>query len=139
MEAGRVAYVNFGEDYGKLCTIVDIVDENKVLVDGEHFPRVIYPMRRLTLTKFRLPVLRGARTSTLLKAAKKYDLAAKWAACPAAKKFAIREKRANLNDLERFAVMVNRKRRAFAVRKIAKSTLRGSVKKVVAKKVAAKK
>lgn len=34
VEVGRVALVNYGEDTGKLCVIVDIVDQNKALVDG---------------------------------------------------------------------------------------------------------
>jgi hypothetical protein len=51
-----------------------------VLVDGlKSFPRVLFPLRRLTLTKLRIPVLRGTRTSTLAKAAKAFDLDKKWA------------------------------------------------------------
>jgi ribosomal protein L14E/L6E/L27E len=35
-----------------LVVIVDIVDQNRVLVDGlKAFPRVVYPLRRLTLTR----------------------------------------------------------------------------------------
>ena len=65
VEAGRVAWINYGSDFGKLVVIADIANENKVLVDGENMPRVLYPLKRLTLTKYRLPVLRGARTSTI--------------------------------------------------------------------------
>ena len=104
--------------------IVDIADMNRVLVDGEDFPRVIYPLRRLTLTKLRVNILRGARTGTVLKAIKDYDLKAKWAATPVAKKQAQRTTRANLNDLERFQVMINRKRRAYAVRALARRALK---------------
>lgn len=93
---------------------------------------MIYPLRRLTLTKFTIPVLRGARTGTVLKAIKAFDLDAKVAATPAAKKSAVREKRANLTDFERFTVMINRKRRAFAVRQIAKGS--SGAKKAPAKK-----
>lgn len=127
-----MCYVNFGEDFGKLCVIVDIIDQKKVLVDGTAFPRTIYPLRRLTLTKFTLPVLRGARTGTVLKAAKAFDLDAKWKNSSVAKKFAQRETRAALSDYDRFAVMINRKRRAFAVRQIAKGA--SGAKKVAAKK-----
>jgi large subunit ribosomal protein L14e len=67
VQPGRVAYVNFGEDYGKLVVIVDIADMNRVLVDGptSGFPRVLYPLRRLTLTGLRLPILKGARAGTV--------------------------------------------------------------------------
>lgn len=30
VEIGRVAMVNYGPDYGKLVTIVDVVDQNRV-------------------------------------------------------------------------------------------------------------
>jgi ribosomal protein L14E/L6E/L27E len=48
--------------------IVDIADSDTVLVDGptSNFPRVLYPLKRLTLTSLRVPnILRGARTGTL--------------------------------------------------------------------------
>ena len=124
MEAGRVAYVNYGEDYGKLVVIVDIADMNRVLVDGADFPRVIYPLRRLTLTKLKINILRGARTGTVLKAIKEADLLNKWAQTPVAKKQAQRSTRSNLNDLERFQVMINRKRRSYVVRQLAKKALK---------------
>ena len=121
MEAGRVAFINFGDDYGKMVTIVDIADENRVLVDGENFPRSMMPLKRLTLTRMKMEVERGSRTSTLIKAAKKYDLAAKWAVTPIAKKLAQRATRANLTDLQRFQVMINRKKRSLAIRKKVKT------------------
>jgi large subunit ribosomal protein L14e len=60
--------VNFGEDLGKVVVIVDIADANRVLVDGPttDFPRVLYPLRRLTLTSLKLKgLLKGARTGTV--------------------------------------------------------------------------
>lgn len=136
MQAGRAAFVNFGEDYGKLVVIVDWVNAKQVLVDGEGFPRCLYPMRRLTMTKFVVPgLLRGARTSTVSKAAKKFELAKKFAACPPALKMEQAKKRASLNDFERFSVMINRKRRSFAVRKLAAKM--GGAKKGPVKKAAA--
>lgn len=137
MQAGRAAFVNFGEDYGKLVVIVDWVNAKQVLVDGEGFPRCLYPVRRLTLTKYVVPgLLRGARSSNVLKAAKKFELAKKFAACPPALKMEQAKKRASLNDFDRFSVMINRKRRSFAVRKLAAKMV-GGAKKGPVKKVAA--
>ena len=34
VEVGRVARINFGVDAGKLATIVDIINDKRVLVDG---------------------------------------------------------------------------------------------------------
>ena len=53
---------------GKVVVIVDIADANRVLVDGPttDFPRVLYPLKRLSLTGLKVPgVLKGARTGTL--------------------------------------------------------------------------
>merc|ERR1712113_117402 len=123
VEAGRVAFINFGEDYGKLVVIVDFADQNRALIDGEDFPRVLYPIKRLTLTKLVVPISRGARTGTLKKATDNFELAKKWAETPTAKKLAMRETRANLTDFERFKVMRNRKRRASQVRKLASKVI----------------
>ena len=46
--------MNYGADYGKQVVIADIADENRVLVDGPNFKRMIYPLKRLSLTKLRL-------------------------------------------------------------------------------------
>ena len=118
VEAGRVAYVNFGDDYGKLVVIIDIADQNRVLVDGDDFPRVLYPLKRLTLTKLVVPLQRGARTGTLEKACEEFKLDEKWEATPTAKKIAQREKRASLSDWDRFKVMRQRKQRSHMVKKL---------------------
>merc|ERR1712176_623188 len=110
VEAGRVAFINYGDDYGKLVVIVDMVDMNRVLVDGlGHFPRVIYPLKRLTLTRLRIPILRGARTGTLRKAAAAFELDKKWTETRACQKLARATARANTTDFDRFKVMVFRK------------------------------
>ena len=117
MEAGRVAFINFGDDYGKQVVIVDVADSNRVLVEGENFPRMILPLKRLSLTKMKIAIQRGARTGTFLKAAKKAELSKKWAETPIAKKLAKRATRANLSDLERFQCMISRKKRSLAIKK----------------------
>ena len=63
-----------------------MIDMNRVLVDGPNFPRVEYPLQRLFLTRLRMPLLRGARHGTMLKAAKAFGLDAKWKATSAFKK-----------------------------------------------------
>ena len=68
IQPGRVAYINYGKDLGKVVIIVDIADERRVLVDGPttSFPRVLYPVKRLTLTNLKVTgVLKGARTGTV--------------------------------------------------------------------------
>ena len=103
-----------------MVVIVDILDTTRVLVDGiGHFPRCVYPVIRLTLTKLRLPILRGARTGTVAAAAKKFDLTTKWANTPANKKMQSFALRAKTTDFDRFKIMIQRKQRSYEVRKLA--------------------
>ena len=62
-----MCYINYGEGYGTLVVIVDILDNNKVLIDGidSNNQRCLYPLKRLTLLKFKLPILKGAKTGTV--------------------------------------------------------------------------
>ena len=71
------------------------------------------------------------------KAAEAYKLNDKWTASGIAKKIALRTKRANLNDFDRFKVMINRKNRSFKLRQLAKKIGGGG--KAPAKKAAAPK
>ena len=104
-----------------------------MLVDAEDFPRMILPLKRLSLTRMKIPLSRGARTGTLIKAAKKADLATKWADTPIAKKLAKRSLRAGLTDLQRFQVMINRKQRSQAIKKKVKQMSKGQKKGAPAK------
>ena len=124
VEPGRVAVVNFGDDFGKQVVIVDVADQNRVLVDGENFPRTLYPLKRLTLTKLKVDIARGARTGTLAKVTKAADLAGQWKKTSIARKLARKETREGLSDLQRFQVMINRKRRSYEVRKLAKKAIK---------------
>ena len=118
VEAGRVAFINYGDDYGKLVVIVDIVDAQRVLVDGlKNFPRVIYPLKRLKLTRIVIEgVLRGARTGTIAKLAKKFNLDEAWSKTSYAKRFDADKKRSATTDFDRFKIMVLRKQRSFAAK-----------------------
>ncbi|KAL8498075.1 hypothetical protein ACS0TY_021416 [Phlomoides rotata] len=39
VEIGRVALVNYDKDYGKLVVIVDVIDQNRALVDAPSMVR----------------------------------------------------------------------------------------------------
>ena len=110
-----------------MVVIVDMVDINRVQVDGfGSFPRVIYPIKRLQLTKLRVPgILRGARSGTIKKAAEAYKLNDLWAAQSAAKKMDRFARRSQTNDLDRFRIMVARKNRAYTANKVAFKALGG--------------
>ena len=104
-----------------MVVIVDFVNFTSVLVDGNgNFPRTIMPLKRLTLTRMKLPILRGCRSGTLAKAAKAFDLNTKWAACKAQQKMERFNKRKETTDLDRFKIMVLRKQRSYDANKLAK-------------------
>uniref|UniRef100_A0A7S2S552 Large ribosomal subunit protein eL14 domain-containing protein n=1 Tax=Eucampia antarctica TaxID=49252 RepID=A0A7S2S552_9STRA len=120
-EVGRVVLINFGPDAGKLATIIDIVDQNKCLVEGPEditgVSRKVIPFRRLQLTDFTVKISRNARSKTLKAAWKEADISAKWEATSWAKKLDNKAKRADLSDFGRFKVMVARKQKSAIISK----------------------
>lgn len=103
---------------GKAAVIVDIVDANRVIVDGpvHGIKRQVLNLKRATLTDFVIPVQRGARTGAVEKASKEFDLATKVAGTASAKALAARAARANMNDFDRFKALVARKKRGLLIR-----------------------
>jgi len=116
VEVGRVVLINYGPDSGKLATIIDIVDQNKCLIDGPApltgITRQVISFKRIALTDLKVTgVRRNSRQKTLVKAWTDNDIMAKWEATSWAKKLATKKKRAKLTDFERFKVMVAKKER----------------------------
>jgi len=105
VQIGRVAFVAYGADEGKLVAIVDIIDVNKVLVDGPGFMRKALNLKSLYLTKFLVRIPHSARSSTLMKQWVKCEIDKKWAESNWAKKLAAAKIRANLTDFQRYKLM----------------------------------
>ena len=79
VEIGKVARINYGPLEGKLATIVDVLNDKRVLVDGEDIQRQVIPIRRLQLTKINTKVLRGAKSGKVKQILKKEKVATKFA------------------------------------------------------------
>ncbi|CAK0814348.1 unnamed protein product [Prorocentrum cordatum] len=124
VEPGRLALITYGPCAGKMCTIVDIVDQKRVVVDGPEavtgVVRHMMPVKRLSLTDFKAKIPRGAREKTLKKALEKDDVMGQWAATSWAKKVKAKETRAAMSDFDRFKLMVAKKKRAAVVKKALK-------------------
>ena len=121
IEIGRVVVGNYGPLYGKVAVILDVVDQNRVLVEGpfknSEVSRQVISMKRIRLTGIKIDIPRSARTGTLQKIAASSDLATKWAETGIAKKInrdAIRE---SMTDFDRFTVMCVKKKRNALVRR----------------------
>merc|ERR1711865_1247976 len=116
VQPGRLALITFGPCAGKMCTIVDIVDQKRVVVDGPEsvtgVRRHMMPIKRLTLTDFKASLPRAAREKTLKKALTKDGIKKKWEETSWAKKLKVKKLRANMNDFDRFKLYKAKKSRS---------------------------
>jgi len=147
VEAGRFCLITYGPDCGKTCVIVDIIDGNRVVIDGPKdvngtlidmwvfvyfilgVERQQIPIRWLSLTDFHITIGRGASTKVLKEAFAKSGVLEAWKKTAWAKKLANREAKKSLTDFDRFRVMVAKKRVNHAV-----NTELKKVKKTVSKR-----
>ncbi|KAG5264500.1 hypothetical protein AALO_G00254920 [Alosa alosa] len=113
VEIGRVAYVAFGPHEGKLVAIVDVIDQNRALVDGPctGVKRQSMPFKCMQLTDYVIKVAHSARQKHVKTAWEKAEVAKKWAESSWAKKIEARQKRAKMTDFDRFKVMKAKKMR----------------------------
>jgi large subunit ribosomal protein L14e len=119
VEIGRVGYVNYGPEQGKLCVIVDVVDAKRALVDGPTTGvlRQQLPFTRLSLTEFVIPLKRNQKSSNVAKILDEHEIVKKWNNSVAGKHVASRLRRASLTDFERFKLMVAQKKKSSTLRK----------------------
>mmetsp|Transcript_15932 Transcript_15932/g.19124 ORF Transcript_15932/g.19124 Transcript_15932/m.19124 type:complete len:133 (-) Transcript_15932:55-453(-) len=118
-EVGRIVLVNYGPESGKIATIVDIVDQNKCLIDGPEsgVARQVIPFSRIALTDLTVKIQRNARAKTLKAAWAEAETTTKWEATSWAKKLSMKKKRATLTDFDRFKVMVAKKQKSAIIAK----------------------
>ena len=121
VEVGRIVLINYGPEAGKLGTIIDIVDQNKCLIDGPEditgVSRQVIPYKRIALTNLTVKISRNARSKTLKKAWAEAEIESKWEKTSWAKKLASKKKRADLSDFDRFKVMVAKKQKSAIIAK----------------------
>merc|ERR1739845_46599 len=88
IEIGRVAYIAFGPDEGKLVAIVDVIDQNRALIDGpcSGVRRQAMAFKRMQLTDYVIKVPHSAHEKHVRKAWEKAGVNEKWAESSWAKK-----------------------------------------------------
>ncbi|CAH8262862.1 unnamed protein product [Arabidopsis lyrata] len=116
VEIGGVALVNYGEDYGKLVVIVDVVDQNRALVDAPDMERIQMNLKRLSLTDIVIDINRVPKKKHLVEAMEKADVKNKWEKSSWGRKLIVQKRRAALNDFDRFKIMLAKIKRAGVVR-----------------------
>jgi len=142
VQIGRIAVVSYGTDYGKLCTIVDVIDHNRVLIDGPEtitgIRRQQYNLKRLALTGLRVKIPKGCRLGLLAKAFKDNKILDKWKKTSWAKKINARHSKDNSTDFQRFVVMLAKGKKNRVVTKTVKQLIRNKKKIIKNKKEAFK-
>jgi len=116
VELGRVCLINYGPDAGKLCTIVNVIDNNRILVDGPApitgVHRHALNVKRIRLTNIKIPAKLNCSEKALKALWESEGVQAQWDATPAAKKRSAHALRASTNDFERFQIQLARKERS---------------------------
>ena len=116
VEVGRIVLINYGPEKGSLATIIDIVDQNKCLIDGPAeltgVSRQVISYSRIALTDLTVKIQVNARQKTLVAAWKTADTQAKWDASSWAKKLQSKKTRLSLSDFNRFKVMIAKKQKS---------------------------
>eukprot|EP01068_Selenidium_serpulae_P003933 Selendium_serpulae@DN3348_c0_g1_i3.p1 len=121
VQAGRLAFIQYGPDAGKLAIIVDIIDQCRLLVDGPTtgVTRQSIPIKRIRVTDFVLEDLeRSSESKVIVDSLKKNDVIAQWNKSREGLRYNQNKARANLTDFERFKIRSIRKQRAYEVKKI---------------------
>ncbi|KAK7832607.1 60s ribosomal protein l14-1 [Quercus suber] len=116
VEIGRVALVNYGKEYGRLVVIVDVVDQNRALVDAPDMVRTQMNLKRLSLTDIKIDIKRVPKKKTLVEAMEAADVKNKWESSSWGRKLIVQKRRASLNDFDRFKIMLAKIKRAGIVR-----------------------
>ena len=108
VEIGRVVYVRYGKEEGKLGVIIEVVDHNKVQVAGPTtgLRRQVLPLNWLTLTNIKLTIGRGSRTKALTKAVTTQKLDESWQKTGLYKRLASQRVRKNMTDFDRFKLKI---------------------------------
>lgn len=106
VEIGRIGYISYGRNGGKPVAIVDVIDQNRALVDGPCSKVARQPIRfkRLRLTKFKLNFDHSAPTKVVKKQWEENDISKKWAESYQFKQLLADKRRKDLSDLGRFKV-----------------------------------
>ncbi|KAL0221485.1 hypothetical protein RCL1_001339 [Eukaryota sp. TZLM3-RCL] len=113
VQIGRIALVNFGEHTGKLAIVVDVLDGNRVVLEGinerHDIIRQPFSLKRVSLTDFVVNVPRGIRSGLLRKAIAEANIEEKFNNSARGKKLLRREARQSMNDFGRFQLMIAKK------------------------------
>lgn len=104
MQIGRVVFINYGPEQGRLAVIVDVLDNKRGIVVGPStgVAKQQIPFTRLLLTEFVLNVHRNEKTKKVQEEFDKEEILKKWNESTHGQRTAKKLRRATLTDFERF-------------------------------------
>nr|ALS05257.1 60S ribosomal protein L14 [Tortanus forcipatus] len=104
VEIGRVVYLADGPAKGNIAAIVNVIDQNRVLIDGptSGVLRQAYPIKQVHLTPLKVNFPFDAPTKVVRKELNGAKVDEKWAASSWAKRLENKAKRATMTDFDRF-------------------------------------
>ncbi|KAF8568914.1 hypothetical protein P879_01172 [Paragonimus westermani] len=113
VQAGRLVYIAKGPYSKKVALIVEIIDQNRVLLDGPctAVPRQAIGLKNLHLTRIVCKLPHGCGTAAVKKVWEKEKVTEQWEKTVWARKLARKALRTKMSDFDRFKVMVARQTR----------------------------
>jgi len=107
VEIGRITVLQDGPHEGKIAAIVDVIDQNRVLLDGpcSGVERQEYRIKNLHLTPLKITFPFSARSKVVRKAWEDEKVTEKWAESGWSKRMVMKARRQGLNDFDRFKLM----------------------------------
>ena len=104
VEVGRIILITHGPYAGKLAAIVDVIDQNRILIDGAALgvPRMPFRLKNIKLTKMKVKFPHSAGKKVVKQALDVGGIGEKWKTTSWAKKLEKRNVKKNLNDFDRF-------------------------------------
>merc|ERR1712038_243105 len=104
VEVGRVAVIADGANKGKIAAIVDVIGQNRALIEGPGIPRGAARLSTLHLTKLKVKFNHSAKSSIVKKAWEDAEVTKKFEASGWGQRIKKASLRANLSDFEKFKV-----------------------------------
>ena len=117
MEIGRVAFINYGPEYGQLVVVSDILDQNRALVDAPGQTRRVVNFKRLAITDLKIDITRMAAKKVITAKFAEADVLGKFANSAWGRKVAKQAAQSATTDFDRFKAAMAKAKKARVVRK----------------------
>ncbi|KAF0291088.1 60S ribosomal protein L14 [Amphibalanus amphitrite] len=118
IQVGRVVYMASGPLQGKICAVVNIIDQNRVLVDGPctAVRRQVVNLKNVHITNLRIRIPHTASTAMVREQWVSRNISSTWEATRWCRNLRAKQRTESLTDFERFKLWKLRKARTAIIR-----------------------